>query len=400
MSQKIAAHLLPNSARAMEWDTKVPGLLKRTGARGAIYYVSYRNRSGTQRKMKLGDARVLGLEPARKRALEVLGQVARGEDPAAREKVEDHTLEELRDAYMRYHAAKRQKASSQEYTERIWRLHILPNLVTKPPKTVTGKGESLTAGGKPLTVRQVTVTHCMDLHHKLRGTPFMANRVLEVIHTAYNLAMRLKWVAENPAKVDAYPEPQRRRKPTPEEAIALFAAIDRARSKEPHFVALIELLAITGCRRNEIMHAQWDWVREDGLHLPDSKAGQRIVALNAYAREILETLPREAGNPHIIVGRRPGTHLVSPKGLWKRLLADAKISNLRMHDLRRYFAAAGIAAGLTLEQVGQLLGHTQAQTTRRYAWLLTGAATAASEVVANQIRSRTHSSHESAEQTP
>jgi integrase len=62
-----------------------------------------------------------------------------------------------------------------------------------------------------------------------------------------------------------------------------------------------------------------------------------------------------------------------------------------MHDLRRYFAAAGIEAGLSLEQVGQLLGHTQAQTTRRYAWLLTGAATAAAEVVASQIKRRPNS---------
>jgi integrase len=392
MSRKSATHLLPSSDRTLEWDAKVPGLFKRIGARGSVFYVFYRNRSGTQRKLKLGDARVLGLEPARKRALEVLGQVARGEDPAVRDKPTDYTLEELRDAYMKYHASKRQKPSGQEYTKRIWELHILPNLVTKPPKTLTGEGESLTGRGKPLTVRQVSVTHCMDLHHKLRHKPFMANRVLEVIHTAYNLAIKMKWVDENPAQVDAYPEPQRRRKPTPEEAIRLFSALNVMRPQEPHFVALIELLALTGCRRNEIMHARWEWVGEDGMHIPDSasKTGQRIVALNAHAREILDALPREAGNPHIIVGRRPGAHLVSPKGLWKRLLKDAKITGLRMHDLRRYFAAAGIAGGLTLEQVGQLLGHTQAQTTRRYAWLLTGAATAAAEVVATQIKRTPH----------
>ena len=375
MPQKSATHLLPSFSRTVEWDTKVPGLHKRTGARGTIYYVFYRNRNGLQRKLKLGDARVLGLEPARKRALEVLGRVARGEDPAVRDKPEDHTLQELRDAYMRYHAAKRQKASSQEYTDRIWRLHILPNLTKRDV---------------PLNVRQVTVTHCMDLHYKLRGKPYMANRVLEVLHTAFKLAVKLKWTDENPAVVDAYKEPARRRKPTPEEAARLFAAMETMRAEAPHFVGMIELLTITGCRRNEWMTAKWEWVHEDGLHV-ETKTGPRIIPLHQHARDVLDALPREAGNPYIIVGRHPGTHLVSPKGLWKRLTDSANITGLRMHDLRRYFAAAGIEAGLSLEQVGQLLGHTQAQTTRRYAWLLTGAATAAAEVVATQIKKRPNS---------
>ncbi len=393
MSQESGGHAV---ARKREWDAKVPGLYRRVSGSSAVFYVRYRSKDGKQRDFKLGQVRVLGLEPARKRALEILGQVARGDDPAVREKVEDRSLDELRQAYMRFHAAKRQKPQIQEYTERIWRLHILPNLTTKPFYKLTKEeqakakqGLEVTPQGKPLTVRQVNVTHCMELHHALRKTPFMANRVLEVLFTAFKLAVKLKWVAENPAIVEAYKEPARRRKPTPEEATRLFSALDAMRPEAPHFVAMIELLAITGCRRNEWMTARWESVQEDGLHI-DTKTGPRIIPLHQHARDVLDALPREAGNPYIIVGRRPGTHLVSPKGLWKRLLDDAKITGLRMHDLRRFFAAAGIEAGLSLEQVGQLLGHTQAQTTRRYAWLLTGAATAAANVVASQIKKRTH----------
>ena len=105
---------------------------------------------------------------------------------------------------MLFHAAKRQKESSQEYTKRIWRVHILTKL-----------GKSLTDTGRSLTVQQVTVTDCMALHDKMRSTPYMANRVLEVLHSAFVLAMRMKWVQDNSAKVDAYPEHQRRRKPSP-----------------------------------------------------------------------------------------------------------------------------------------------------------------------------------------
>ena len=394
MPQDSATHLRPN--RAVKWDAKVPGLHLRTGARGSVWYLYFRTHAGKERRLKLGDSRVLPLEPARRRALEILGQVAKGEDPAEQTTPQDHSLEELRDAYMRFHAAKRQKASTREYTERIWRLHILPYLVTNQAEILTERREKLTTGGdlltkpgKPLTVRQVSVTHCMAIHHALKDIPVMANRVMEVLHCAFGLAVRWKWLDANPVDVDAYPEKQRRRKPSPEEAIRLFSAMDAMREEAPHFIALVELLALTGCRRNEIMTARWEWVRDDGLYLPDSKNGERVVPLNTHAQEVLAALPREAGNPYIIIGRKTGCHLVSPKGLWKKLISSAKITALTMHDLRRYFAAAGIAAGLTLEQVGQLLGHTQAQTTRRYSWLLTGAATIASETVANQIKTHT-----------
>ena len=42
---------------------------------------------------------------------------------------------------------------------------------------------------------------------------------------------------------------------------------------------------------------------------------------------------------------------------------------VRIHDLRHSFASILVSAGASLPLIGQLLGHTQVQTTHRYAHL-------------------------------
>lgn len=56
-----------------------------------------------------------------------------------------------------------------------------------------------------------------------------------------------------------------------------------------------------------------------------------------------------------------------------------------MHDLRHSFASAALSAGLTLAQIGELLGHKSTQTTKRYAHLVEEAATAAATATADKI---------------
>jgi integrase len=69
------------------------------------------------------------------------------------------------------------------------------------------------------------------------------------------------------------------------------------------------------------------------LRLPDSKTGQKIVYLNAPALSVLNELPRVRGNPHVIVGSRLGAPLRGIDKTWFRVRRNAKLDNLRLHDL-------------------------------------------------------------------
>jgi len=71
--------------------------------------------------------------------------------------------------------------------------------------------------------------------------------------------------------------------------------------------------------------------------------------------------------------------------LWLRIRREAGIEDLRLHDLRHGFASVGVGMGESLPMVGQLLGHTQAQTTARYAHLATSPMLDAANRIANRI---------------
>ncbi len=54
---------------------------------------------------------------------------------------------------------------------------------------------------------------------------------------------------------------------------------------------------------------------------------------------------------------------------WAMVKRQAGLDGLRLHDLRHNFAAFGASGGLGLPIIGKLLGHSQPQTTARYAHL-------------------------------
>ena len=67
--------------------------------------------------------------------------------------------------------------------------------------------------------------------------------------------------------------------------------------------------------------------------------------------------------------RVPGSHITDLQKPWRRIRAYAKLEDVRIHDLSHTFASRALALGETLPVIGKLLGHTQVQTTARYAHL-------------------------------
>jgi len=69
----------------------------------------------------------------------------------------------------------------------------------------------------------------------------------------------------------------------------------------------------------------------------------------------------------------PKTRKGEPKMVWQ--------TTVRLHDLRHTYASILASQGLSLPIIGALLGHTQPQTTARYAHLLDDPLRAATERV-------------------
>lgn len=371
MSDKPARSGKPGTA----WnDPKIPGLRLRYLRTKAVWYLFFRTKAGRQRNMKLGDERVLTLTAAREIARETLASVSRGEDPAGNRAAlaGRPTIAMLaRDHYER-HALVKNKPSWSVCVESMYRVHIVPHF------------------GEDAAVADVTEADINALHHKLRRIPYRANRVCDVLSKGFELAEKWGWRPRNsnPVRIDRFREVKRNRKPSAEEAARLLLAIDRMRAEHPHFIGLVELLLFTGARLDEVLSAKWEWVTVKGLELPDSKTGAKVVPLSSLAREVLEEIPRVKGNPYIIVGRRRGKPMVNVVKPWGRLMESAQIKErLVRHDLRRFFASAGLSGGgLSLSQIGELLGHLDARTTKRYAELLTDTAQTAADTAADAVK--------------
>jgi integrase len=84
------------------------------------------------------------------------------------------------------------------------------------------------------------------------------------------------------------------------------------REREGIAARALEFAILTAARTNEVLGARWDEIDGDVWVIPGTRMkGNRPhrVPLSDRAREILEALPREDGNPHVFVGARAGKPL-------------------------------------------------------------------------------------------
>lgn len=149
----------------------------------------------------------------------------------------------------------------------------------------------------------------------------------------------------------------------------------------------IRLLIFTGCRLGEIMTLKWDFVdlENSALNLPDSKTGAKTVHIGGPAVDALSKIERLPDNPWVITGTLPGTRLTDLQPPWQRIRKRAGIEDVRIHDLRHTFASVAVVNGQGLPMIGKLLGHSQVQTTARYAHLAADPVKMAANHVAGEI---------------
>jgi integrase len=144
-----------------------------------------------------------------------------------------------------------------------------------------------------------------------------------------------------------------------------------ANAASNYTIAALRLLIYTGCRLGEVLSLKWEDVnlKENFIHLKDSKVGERGIPLNESAKNVILGLKKQADNPHVFCGNKKGTHLVTIQKIWDRIRQKAGIPDVRIHDLRHSFASFALKKGVSLYGVSKLLGHKNIATTTRYAHL-------------------------------
>ena len=102
---------------------------------------------------------------------------------------------------------------------------------------------------------------------------------------------------------------------------------------------------------------------------PTPRRAPVAITLSPEAVKVLAELPRVPGNPWVIAGPTPGTKVSNINQHWGRVRMRARLQDVRLHDLRHSWASRALALGESLPMIGRLLGHSQMETTARYAHL-------------------------------
>ena len=154
------------------------------------------------------------------------------------------------------------------------------------------------------------------LHYDMRDTPYQANRTLGVLSKMFNLAelWDLRPDGSNPCRHVKRSERKRERFYRMSSNQRLGAAlkdIEVDGSETASAITAVRLLMLTGCRLSEIQKLLWEHVDLEAgeLRLPDTKTGAKVVYLGDPAIAVLERIDRRDGNPWVIAGRKPGSHL-------------------------------------------------------------------------------------------
>jgi len=361
------AALKPTGRRYKVFDTTLPAFGVRVEPSGRkTFQLSYRV-NGRWREATLGRFGVVTLEAARQEARRMLGDVARRVDPLARRDAAKValTVREAMASWLNEHVESRRKPS----TLRLYRLaadgHILPKLGSLP-------------------VGDLDTGHVAQLHRTLKGTPTLANRVVAVLSSFCTWCERkkLRPPHSNPCTdklIERYGEEQRKRYLTTKEYARLGKALRDAEQDEtvnPLALRAIRLLLLTGCRPSEITGLKWEDVdlKAKVLRLPDSKTGAKTVQLPGAAVTLLRRAPRFAESDYVFPGtgrKVVGAHLVNLAKPWAVLKENAGLDGVRLYDaVRHSFASVAVSRhGHALSVVGELLGHSQASTTKRYSHL-------------------------------
>ena len=339
------------------------------------YYVQYMKHKRVKR-IAVGRHGILTTEQARDKAHILLGDIKGGGDPQQEtsDKRKEPLFEDIADRFLKEHAALHCKPRTRKSYACLMKKHILPSF-------------------KEQKITDITKADIAHFQHALRETPTSANHCLQILSKIFNLSEMwgLRPDASNPCRhIKQYPSKGSERYLSKQEAKRLGDVLNEIKNYPDENLAAvycIQLLLLTGCRLGEIQTLKWDYVDEGHhvLRLPDSKTGAKLVYLGAGVLNLLEEIRRHPlrpqDNPYVIWGKKPGAYLQEIQKPWRRFRKMAGLEDMRIHDLRHSFASFAVSKGMSLPMLGKLLGHSQVQTTSRYAHLMAEPLTqAASEV--------------------
>lgn len=339
--------------RSFYHDIKVPGLqLRVTGVK--TFFVNRRVKGGVPERITLGRYPDMTIDQARRKALEVLHNIAEGKNPAEikRGQKAELTFAELFNDYLERHSKPKKKTWKEDQAQ--FRLYLEKPLGKKKLSVINRKiiaqiHSDITKGGHAPT----------------------ANRVKALLSSVFGWAISVGLWESNPAiGIKSNKENQRDRFIQGNELPRFFRALAEESNETMRDIFLLALL--TGARRKNVLSMKWSDICFDRheWRIPETKNGTpQTVTLSPEALEVLKNRKETNESGFVFPGTGKSGHIVELKKGWERILERAEIEDLRIHDLRRTLGSWQAKTGASLAIIGKSLNHKNQNTTAIYARL-------------------------------
>lgn len=345
--------------RAYYKDAKVNGLEIMVTSSGHKSFKVVKKKDGKFIRVTLGGYPDLSIENARKKALEVNTQLAQGVNPNEEKNQlrKEMLFGDLFALYMDLYSKKHKR--SWKYDEREVNKFLGHWFKRK--------------------ISEIKNQEIRTLHEKIRENNglYQANRLLERIRAIYNKAIEWGYKGDNPANnIKKFKEVSRDRFIQPDELPRIFAALKSEENEVTRDYIYMSLY--TGARKANVLAMRWDEINftTKEWRIPKTKNGEAVtLPLIEDAIKILkerkkqndkmklEALQQEFVFPSVASA---SGHLADPKKAWHRILKEAQVDNLRLHDIRRTLGSYQAITGASLPIIGKSLGHKSSQATQIY----------------------------------
>ncbi len=334
------------SKDAVYWDAGLPGFGVKVTPRGRKVFVALYRLGGAGsrlRKYTIGPYGRVTLQMARAEAQKIFAARLEGRDPAAekreaRRRMTADRVEDLVEIFILQHVSKTRKATE---VSRMLRREVVSRWGNR-------------------SVREINKRDVIELASEIaqRGTPIAANKLLKVVKTFLNWCAGRAVIDSSPAEGVPLPgkEVARDRVLTDGELASVIVA---ARRVGGAYGGIVEMLALTGQRREEVARMVWDeidfgnrtWTLP-GLRTKNAKP--HIVHLSEPCIELIERAPRLGHYVFSLTGVRPFQNFTKAKRALDEL---SGVTGWRLHDLRRTCVSGMARLGVPPHVADKILNH-------------------------------------------
>lgn len=224
----------------------------------------------------------------------------------------------------------------------------------------------------------------------VRGGVGAASRTVGLLSGILTYAVEAGIIGANPAHGIRRPKDNIRSRRLSDAEYRTLGSILHAASKNGRYgmtVEIIRQLALTGCRRSEMLALRWKEVDIDTscLRLVDSKEGASVRPIGLPVVEYLEERSAKASKTYVFPGGEEDNAFGSFPNHWEKIFRNTALADVTPHVLRHSFASVANDLGFTESTIAALIGHSRGSVTSKYIHTLDAALIMAADTISGYI---------------